>query len=319
MISLPPPPRPPPPRPPPSPRARPPRPAPAPAPPRRPPQHQHRSLARAARPRPARAEAGRAARAVASAQVRRPGQPLRTGRAGSAPSLLSQPCPGGLEGWAGGRERGAPPGPARDHQRSGQSPTQARRSAPGLRGAQRGREGASLTGEDYLGGAPSAVSPGGSRAASVPADEGPKLARLPGCACAGEKARGVGPRDPHIGVPISRCGVWPWAWLPPSPVQDPVWWNIQLPGVLGGQVGLGRPCSGGGGRGGNWAGRCPALRPKVGEGGFVLLLSKPQPDLPRVPLTPCARTRVSCPGARRFFGLSEPKQETPSEVGLGTH
>ena len=57
------------------------------------------------------------------------------------------------------------------------------------------------------------------------------------------------------------------------------------------------------GRGGNWAGRCPALRPKVGEGGFVLLLSKPQPGLPRVLLPPCAMTRVSCPGARRFCGL----------------
>lgn len=70
------------------------------------------------------------------------------------------------------------------------------------------------------------------------------MARLAGCACAGEKARGVRPRDPHPGVPISRRGVWPWAWLPPFPVQDPVWWNIQLPRVLSRQVGLGRPWEG---------------------------------------------------------------------------
>lgn len=68
--------------------------------------------------------------------------------------------------------------------------------------------------------------------------------------------------------------------------------------MVGGEVGVGCPCNGG--WGGNWAGRCLALHPKVGVGGFVLLtlLSKPQPGVPGTPLRDCTRIGVSSPEAQ---------------------
>ena len=67
---------------------------------------------------------------------------------------------GGVSGWAraGSPTRTSPQPPA---ERPEPHPGRALGSGP--RGAQRGREGASPTGEDYLGGTPSAVSPGGVR------------------------------------------------------------------------------------------------------------------------------------------------------------
>lgn len=82
------------------------------------------------------------------------------------------------------------------------------------------------------------------------------------------------PPTPRVGC----CGVWPWAWLPLISSRGPCSTENPAASMVAGEVGLGCPCNGG--RGGNRAGLCQALRPKVRGALFSLFFLNPSLDSP---------------------------------------